>query len=192
MKSRMVAKLLAAIALISMKAGASVSTSVAVISIGQDAANLNAQYCNSSTHSHMWGDVDPNIFYICDEVSSTARKLRCPMGRGFFKGHGYYGCIPYNEWPACIDNSTRSDAAGSNATAQVCSDEEYLQQTWTAVDPNKFYICQEENNAPQLMNCEPGKGYVSTWTNGGHDSIHIVGCAAWEKWRMYMHCEGFY
>ncbi|XP_036325344.1 uncharacterized protein LOC118738514 [Rhagoletis pomonella] len=166
----------------------------ALISTGQNATNSNyVQYCNHTNRtSHMWGDVDPNVFYMCDEANNTTRKLQCPAGRGFFNGRGYYGCIPYDEWPACMDNggssSNRSELG--NSTAQVCRDEDHLRQTWAAVDPNKFYICQQADAEPLLLTCEPGKGYVSARV--GHSDTHIVGCAAWQQWRMYMQCEGFY
>ncbi|XP_018791278.1 PREDICTED: uncharacterized protein LOC108970394 [Bactrocera latifrons] len=161
--------------------------------------------CNSSTQPHMWGDVDPNIFYICDETSNATRQMRCPAGRGFFRGRGYSGCIPYADWPACLDspslpesqNSGSSGSQRSNATVEICKDELHLQQTWAAVNPNKFYICQSEHSEPLLLNCEAGKGYVSAWTGEGGgvhggEGTHIAGCAAWEKWRMYMHCTDFY
>lgn len=163
----------------------------------------DSNYCNSATQVRMWGDVDPNIFYICDEMTNATRQMRCPAGRGFFRGRGYSGCIPYAEWPACLDSrihslkSSSSGSQSSNATAKLCKDEMHLQQTWAAVDPNKFYMCQSEDSAPLLLNCEVGKGYVSAWAGergGVHsgESTHIVGCAAWQKWRKYMHCTDFY
>lgn len=177
---------------------------VSGVKANKPAQPTERKYCNSTATAHMWGDVDPNIFYICDEATNATRQMRCPTGRGFFRGRGYSGCIPYADWPACLDphslpesqNSSSGDER-NNATVELCKDEMQLQQTWAAVDPNKFYMCQSEQSAPLLLNCEAGKGYVSAWTGSGGgvhggEGTHIVGCAAWEKWRMYMHCMDFY
>ncbi|CAD6994208.1 unnamed protein product [Ceratitis capitata] len=212
MKLLMATKLLAAIAVIIALAAARVGNPAtsAIATAGEKVTKLSAQHCNSSRVTNptqwMWGDVNPNIYYICDESSNATRQLHCLAGRGFFNGRGHYGCLPYEKWPACLDangsSNSRSNKSSNASTADLCTDVGYLHETWPAVDPNKFHMCQQANTTPLLLNCESGKGYVSAWLggareaagkgHGGHEGTHIVGCATWEKWRMYMHCEDYY
>lgn len=140
-----------------------------------------------------WGDVDPNIFYICDTQTKKPLQLRCPEGRSFFLGLGFSGCIPYEQWPACIPN-------GHHEQVELC-DSEHMQQPWETVNPNKFYVCLRESIEPAILNCEPGKGFVhaivtvsGSSANGKLDggSSEIVGCANFEKWRSYMQCNDYY
>lgn len=159
--------------------------------------------CKSLTGA--WGDVDPNIFYICDTKTKKPLQLRCPEGRGFFLGLGYSGCIPYEQWPACVSR-------GHFEQVIVC-DSEHMQQPWESMNPNKFYVCLKETIEPTILNCEPGKGFVhaivTTTSNGsvggsaanvssrdGSNGVgvtsEIVGCANWEKWRNYMQCNDYY
>ncbi|XP_050321980.1 uncharacterized protein LOC126754111 [Bactrocera neohumeralis] len=202
MKWLTMANMQSPITLISLLAVVSgVKSNASISSANKPSQPTEPEYCNSTTQAHMWGDVNPNIFYICDESTNATRQMRCPAGRGFFRGRGYFGCIPYADWPACLDRrslpESQNSGSSGNATVELCKDEMHLQQTWAAVDPNKFYMCQSEHSAPLLLNCEAGKGYVSAWTGEGGgvhsgEGTHIVGCAAWEKWRMYMHCTDFY
>uniref|UniRef100_A0A0A1XNZ6 Glycoprotein G n=1 Tax=Zeugodacus cucurbitae TaxID=28588 RepID=A0A0A1XNZ6_ZEUCU len=188
----------------------SVKANASIAAANQPAAPNGLKSCNSTRQARMWGDVDPNVFHVCDEATNATRQMRCPAGRGFFNGRGYFGCIPYPEWPACIDRRSlihsqkhsHNSTSSANATLALCKDELHLQQTWAAVDPNKFYMCQNAESAPLLLNCEAGKGYVSAWVGDGHhgghggghggEATHIVGCTTWAKWRMYMQCTDFY
>ncbi|XP_065362457.1 uncharacterized protein LOC135955949 [Calliphora vicina] len=155
--------------------------------------------CKSLTGA--WGDVDPNIFYICDTQTKKPLQLRCPEGKGFFLGLGYSGCIPYDQWPACLTSGHLEQVA-------VC-DSEHMQQPWECMNPNKFYVCLKETIEPAILNCEPGRGFVhaivttSAGSGGGSGTrevngggvgttSEIVGCANWEKWRNYMHCNEYY
>lgn len=150
--------------------------------------NQNQGNCKSLTST--WGDVDPNIYYLCDMQTLQPVPLRCPEGRGYFHGLGYMGCIPFEEWPACLP-------PGAHEQVHVC-DSEHMQQPWETMNPNKFYICLQEAIEPMLLNCGQGKGFLHVHISGvggtddtGADS-EIVGCANWEKWRSYMQCTDYY
>ncbi|KAM7359461.1 uncharacterized protein ACRADG_012852 [Cochliomyia hominivorax] len=161
--------------------------------------------CKSLTGA--WGDADPNVFYICDTQTKKPLQLRCPEGRGFFLGIGYSGCIPFEQWPACISREHLEQV--------VICDSEHMQQPWESTNPNKFYVCLKETIEPTILNCEPGKGFVhaivaTSAGNGGGGAAsgsreggngngaivgatsEIVGCANWDKWRNYMHCNDYY
>ncbi|KAI8130614.1 hypothetical protein FF38_02762 [Lucilia cuprina] len=160
--------------------------------------NTSLGDCKSLTGA--WGDVDPNIFYICDTQTKKPLQLRCPEGKGFFLGLGYSGCIPFDQWPACI-------SSGHLEQVVVC-DSKHMQQPWECMNPNKFYVCLKESIEPTILNCETGKGFVhaivtTTTTNAGSGTresgttgtsttSEIVGCANWEKWRNYMQCNDYY
>ncbi|XP_037943780.1 uncharacterized protein LOC119685335 [Teleopsis dalmanni] len=128
----------------------------------------------------MWGDVNPNIYYICDALTNTAIQMRCPEGRGFFNGFGYYGCIPFEQWPACISAVTYVEAC----------DKDHMSEPWNTVNPNEFYMCLADKQKPLLLNCEPGRGFVNAAMEAGDNKV--LGCATWEKWREYMRCLNFY
>ncbi|XP_075149023.1 uncharacterized protein LOC142222658 [Haematobia irritans] len=152
--------------------------------------------CKSSTGT--WGDVDPNIYYLCDMQTKQPLALRCPEGRGYFNGLGYSGCIPFEDWPACV-------APRPLEQVHIC-DSEHMQQPWETMNPNKFYICLQETTEPMLLNCGQGKGFLHVHVSGngpkatgnastGADGVgdsEIVGCANWEKWRSYMQCTDYY
>lgn len=152
----------------------------------------NIDKCKSLTAT--WGDVDPNIFYLCDMQTKQPLSIRCPEGKGYFNGLGYSGCIPYDQWPACVAMSLHNQV-------HIC-DSDHMQQPWEAVNPNKFYICLQETTEPTLLNCGPGKGFVhatASLTGGNGTGATttagagaIVGCANWEKWRSYMKCTEYY
>ncbi|XP_017079647.1 uncharacterized protein LOC108113566 [Drosophila eugracilis] len=128
----------------------------------------------------MWGDPDPNIFYVCSDVGQPLQ-LECPPGRGFFSGLGYLGCVPYAQWPACRPSeeqvTTQLSAGCDRDTATVPS-------PWASPDPNQFYLCPGINATPLLLNCATGKGFVA--------SSEVVGCTDWTQWRRQMQCEAFY
>uniref|UniRef100_A0A1I8PP44 Chitin-binding type-2 domain-containing protein n=1 Tax=Stomoxys calcitrans TaxID=35570 RepID=A0A1I8PP44_STOCA len=147
--------------------------------------------CKSSTGT--WGDVDPNIFYLCDMQTKQPLTMRCPEGRGYFNGLGYSGCIPFEEWPACV-------ALSAHEQVHIC-DSEHMQQPWETMNPNKFYICLQETTEPMLLNCGQGKGFLHVRISSAPGSSReepndgdseIVGCANWEKWRSYMQCTDYY
>ncbi|XP_073820157.1 uncharacterized protein [Musca autumnalis] len=150
-----------------------------------------ASNCKSLTGT--WGDVDPNIYYLCDMETKQAIQLPCPDGRGYFNGLGYSGCIPYEQWPACVTQQAMEQV-------HIC-DSDHMQQPWETMNPNKFYICLQEAVEPMLLNCGQGKGFVHVRVSGsGRDNVgpdadgdsEIVGCANWEKWRSYMQCTDYY
>ena len=129
----------------------------------------------------MWGDVDPNIFYICDAQTQTPLQLRCPEGRGFFNGLGYKGCIPFEQWPACLKEPQ---------SPHYC-DGEHMTEPWETINPNKFFLCLREMTPPALVNCELGKGFVNMVVDST-TGAKIVGCARWQQWREYMNCTQYY
>ncbi|XP_030371644.1 uncharacterized protein LOC115625635 [Scaptodrosophila lebanonensis] len=145
----------------------------------------------------MWGDPNPNIFYVCNAADQTPLQLHCPEGRGFFDGLGFKGCLPYAHWPACrptaaqaaallevgCDSPNRSPSSSADNDG-VDDDDAHLQQPWATLDPNKFYMCPGIAATPLLLNCAGGKGFVQT--------SDIVGCADWLLWRQHMQCEKYY
>ncbi|XP_002023786.2 uncharacterized protein LOC6598752 [Drosophila persimilis] len=153
-----------------------------------DTHTMNAT-CKHATD--MWGDPNPNLFYICSADGQQPLQLQCPQGRGFFNGLGFLGCLPYDHWPAC-QMATAADAAvplatataTATATAGCDSDSEHFTQPWPAPDPNQFYMCPAAAATPLLLNCAPGKGFVAT--------SDAVGCADWSVWRRQMQCEDYY
>uniref|UniRef100_A0A1I8NL80 Chitin-binding type-2 domain-containing protein n=1 Tax=Musca domestica TaxID=7370 RepID=A0A1I8NL80_MUSDO len=154
-----------------------------------------AEVGNCKSLTSTWGDVDPNIYYLCDMERKQPIRLHCPDGRGYFNGLGYAGCIPYEQWPACVAQQAREQV-------HTC-DSDHMQQPWEAMNPNKFYICLQEAMEPMLLNCGQGKGFVHVHVSGGRRDDddyaapdvgdgEIVGCANWEKWRRYMQCTDYY
>jgi len=127
----------------------------------------------------MWGDPDPNIFYVCSDGQPL--QLECPPGRGFFSGLGYLGCVPYGQWPACRPSeeqvATELSAGCDRNTGAVPS-------PWASPDPNQFYLCPGSKATPLLLTCAGGKGFVA--------SSEVVGCADWPTWRRQLQCEAFY
>ncbi|KAH8381503.1 hypothetical protein KR093_006867 [Drosophila rubida] len=137
--------------------------------------------CKHATN--MWGDPNPNIFYVCTAADQTPLQLHCPQGRGFFNGLGHRGCLPFDQWPACRSLnptpplSPAVDCDGSK-TAKT------IHQPWATLDPNQFYMCPGVNATPLLLSCAPGKGFVQT--------SQSVGCADWPHWRRQMQCESYF
>ncbi|KAM8706236.1 hypothetical protein ACLKA7_010502 [Drosophila subpalustris] len=148
--------------------------------------------CKHATN--MWGDPNPNIFYVCNAADQTPLQLQCPQGRGFFNGHGHLGCLPYDQWPACRLTTEQASAqlvAGcdgqnnnTNNSSRNGKQQKTIQQPWASVDPNQFYMCPGVNATPLLLSCAPGKGFVQT--------AQTVGCADWPQWRRQMQCEAFF
>ncbi|KAH8363392.1 hypothetical protein KR084_009539 [Drosophila pseudotakahashii] len=135
----------------------------------------------------MWGDPDPNIFYVCsrrsdsesasDDSGGQPLQLECPPGRGFFSGLGYLGCLPYAQWPACRPSEEQMAA---ELSAGCDSDT----RPWASPDPNKFYLCPGPKATPLLLSCSGGKGFVA--------NSEVVGCADWPQWRRQLQCEDYY
>ncbi|KAH8417774.1 hypothetical protein KR222_005748, partial [Zaprionus bogoriensis] len=129
----------------------------------------------------MWGDPNPNIFYVCSAADQMPLQLQCPQGRGFFNGLGHLGCLPYDQWPACrpaTEQASAQLAAGCDNGAKT------KEQPWAAADPNRFYMCPGANATPLLLSCASGKGFVQ--------SPLTVGCADWSLWRRHMQCEEYF
>ncbi|KAH8294878.1 hypothetical protein KR018_003802 [Drosophila ironensis] len=124
----------------------------------------------------MWGDPDPNIFYVCSDGGQPLQ-LRCPTGRGFFNGLGHLGCLPFGYWPACqpAERAAKLSAAGCDGVSSP---------PWASEDPNQFYMCPPVGGTPLLLSCAAGKGFVAT--------SRVAGCADWALWRQQMQCEAFY
>lgn len=151
---------------------------------------------NNTTCKHatnMWGDPNPNIFYVCSAADQQPLQLQCPQGRGFFNGLGHLGCLPYEEWPACRLTAEQASAqltAGCDSTGsssgnvQAGDEAKTKDQPWATADPNRFYMCPGVNATPLLLSCASGKGFVQT--------ALTVGCADWPQWRRQMQCEDFY
>ncbi|XP_034114821.1 uncharacterized protein LOC117574892 [Drosophila albomicans] len=143
--------------------------------------------CKHATN--MWGDPNPNIFYVCTAADQMPLQLHCPQGRGFFNGLGHLGCLPYDQWPACRSlNFTATSAAPSAVDCDSGSGSQIAKtiqhQPWATLDPNQFYMCPGVNATPLLLNCAPGKGFVQT--------SQSVGCADWPHWRRQMQCESYF
>lgn len=147
------------------------------------AATTDPDTTTNATCRHatdMWGDPDPNIFYVCSDGGQPLQ-LECPPGRGFFSGLGYLGCLPYDHWPACRPSEEQVAAqlsAGCDTTTGI------VPSPWASPDPNRFYLCPSINATPLLLNCAAGRGFVS--------SSEVVGCADWSQWRRQMECEAYY
>ncbi|KAH8283925.1 hypothetical protein KR054_005429, partial [Drosophila jambulina] len=124
----------------------------------------------------MWGDPDPNIFYVCSDAGQPLQ-LQCPPGRGFFSGLGHVGCLPFAQWPACLP-------APDEQVNVACDSGEHLLSPWASADPNQFYLCPGPSTTPLLLTCAAGKGFLST--------EEAVGCADWSLWRRQMECEAYY
>ncbi|XP_030573815.1 uncharacterized protein LOC115772022 [Drosophila novamexicana] len=142
-------------------------------------ASVAATNATCKHATNMWGDPNPNIFYVCSVADQMPLQLHCPQGRGYFNGHGHLGCLPYDQWPACrptMELVAAQLAAGCNSSESNAKD-----QPWATLDPNQFYMCPGVNSAPLLLSCAPGKGFVQT-----------VGCADWSLWRRQMQCEAYY
>ncbi|XP_034486941.1 uncharacterized protein LOC117791330 [Drosophila innubila] len=145
--------------------------------------------CKHATN--MWGDPNPNIFYVCNVADQMPLQLQCPQGRGFFNGHGHLGCLPYDQWPACRLTAEQASAqlvAGCDGQQQQQQQQQQqaktMHQPWATMDPNQFYMCPGVNATPLLLSCAPGKGFVQT--------AQTSGCADWPQWRRQMQCEGFF
>lgn len=146
--------------------------------------------CKHATN--MWGDPNPNIFYVCSAADQQPLQLQCPQGHGFFNGLGHLGCLPYERWPACrltaeqasaqlaagCDSSSPDEGDGNNDEAKT------KDQPWATADPNRFYMCPGVSAAPLLLSCASGKGFVQT--------ALMVGCADWPQWRRQMQCEDYF
>uniref|UniRef100_A0A6P4EGX6 Uncharacterized protein LOC108043300 n=1 Tax=Drosophila rhopaloa TaxID=1041015 RepID=A0A6P4EGX6_DRORH len=125
----------------------------------------------------MWGDPDPNIFYVCSDGGEPLQ-LECPAGRGFFSGLGYLGCLPFAHWPACRPSEEQVDAT------QLSAGCDSQPPPWASPDPNQFYLCPGPDATPLLLNCAAGKGFVA--------NSEVTGCADWSQWRRQMQCEAYY
>ncbi|BFF92090.1 uncharacterized protein DMAD_10223 [Drosophila madeirensis] len=160
--------------------------------LGAARATSDPDTATNATCKHatdMWGDPNPNLFYVCSEDGQQPLQLQCPQGRGFFNGLGYLGCLPFDHWPACQlatdATATATATTTAAATAAACdSDSAHFTQPWPATDPNQFYMCPATAATPLLLNCAPGKGFVAT--------SDAVGCADWTVWRREMQCEDYY
>ncbi|XP_023036149.1 uncharacterized protein LOC6650598 [Drosophila willistoni] len=156
---------------------------VPLLVLGQASVMDTATNATCKHATDMWGDPNPNIFYVCAVVDEkqTPLQLHCPQGRGFFNGLGYLGCLPYDHWPACrptVEQTNVQLAAGCDNQSQAET------QPWPTQDPNQFYMCPGIAAVPLLLSCAPGKGFVAT--------MATVGCADWSVWRRQMQCEEFY
>ncbi|XP_017846286.1 uncharacterized protein LOC108602651 [Drosophila busckii] len=139
----------------------------------------------------IWGDPNPNIYYVCSVADQIPLQLHCPQGRGFFNGLGYLGCVPYEHWPACQpayrnaqqeqhqQQQQQSCKRNSSSLAAHTKD-----QPWATLNPNQFYICANADATPMLLSCASGKGFVQT--------PQTVGCADWMQWRRQMGCEAYF
>ncbi|XP_043655916.1 uncharacterized protein LOC122621946 [Drosophila teissieri] len=133
----------------------------------------------------MWGDPDPNIFYVCsDGDGGQPLQLECPPGRGFFSGLGYLGCVPYGHWPACRPTEEQVAAQLSAGCDSTTTTPGIVPSPWAAPDPNRFYLCPSPGATPLLLSCAAGRGFVA--------SAEMVGCADWTQWRRQMECEAYY
>ncbi|KAH8381821.1 hypothetical protein KR009_000446 [Drosophila setifemur] len=150
-----------------------------------DTTTTNAT-CRHATD--MWGDPDPNIFYVCSDGGQPLQ-LQCPPGRGFFNGQGHLGCLPFAQWPACRPTeeqlAIQLSAGCDSGPEQQQKQQQYPPVPWAAPDPNQFYMCPSAPSAtPLLLTCGSGKGFVST--------SEVAGCADWLLWRRQLQCEAFY
>ncbi|EDV90631.1 GH14237 [Drosophila grimshawi] len=135
-------------------------------------ASVAATNATCKHATNMWGDPNPNIFYVCNTLDQRPLQLHCPQGRGFFNGLGHLGCLPYDQWPACRPNATQ--------LTRSCSRE--VEHPWASIDPNQFYMCPGADANPILLNCAAGRAFIQS-----------VGCSAdWSHWRRHMHCESFF
>ncbi|KAH8312347.1 hypothetical protein KR044_010331, partial [Drosophila immigrans] len=142
------------------------------------AAAATNRTCKHATD--MWGDPNPNIFYVCSGAADQMPlQLHCPQGRGFFNGLGHLGCLPFDQWPAC--SPTDSVQLAVDCDSKMAKT---IQQPWATLDPNQFYMCPGVNATPLLLSCAPGKGFVQT--------SQSVGCADWPHWRRQMQCESYF
>ncbi|XP_052848451.1 uncharacterized protein LOC128259873 [Drosophila gunungcola] len=147
----------------------------------QGEASAAADTTTNATCRHaadMWGDPDPNIFYVCSDGGQPLQ-IRCPAGRGFFSGLGHLGCLPFAHWPAC-----RPSEEQVATTTAGCDADGHLASPWASPDPNQFYLCSGPNGTPLLLNCAAGKGFVA--------NSEATGCADWSHWRRQMQCEAYY
>ncbi|XP_023174691.1 uncharacterized protein LOC111602023 [Drosophila hydei] len=140
-------------------------------------ASVEATNATCKHATNMWGDPNPNIFYVCSVADQMPLQLHCPQGRGFFNGHGHLGCLPYDHWPAC--RPTVELTSSCNSSTVHAKD-----QPWAALDPNQFYMCPGVKATPLLLDCTSGKGFVQT--------AKTRGCAEWSHWRREMQCEAYY
>ncbi|KAH8232682.1 hypothetical protein KR032_011431 [Drosophila birchii] len=150
------------------------------VSASTDPITTTTATCRHATD--MWGDPDPNIFYVCSDAGQPLQ-LRCPAGRGFFSGLGHVGCLPFAEWPACLPAPEEPVVMGSSSS-DGCDSGEHLLSPWASADPNQFYLCPGPSSTPLLLTCAAGKGFLAT--------EEAVGCADWALWRRQMDCEAYY
>ncbi|EDW16580.2 uncharacterized protein LOC6575101 [Drosophila mojavensis] len=150
---------------------------MAMLRVADASAEATNATCKHATN--MWGDPNPNIFYVCSVADQMPLQLHCPQGRGFFNGHGHLGCLPYDQWPACRPTVEPASSCNGNGSAAHAKD-----QPWATLDPNRFYMCPGVNAAPLLLDCTSGKGFVQT--------AKTRGCADWSHWRREMQCEAYY
>lgn len=146
-------------------------------SASSDLDTTTTATCRHATD--MWGDPDPNIFYVCSDAGQPLQ-LRCPAGRGFFSGLGHVGCLPFAQWPACLPPEEQVVAGSSDG----CDSAEHLLSPWASADPNQFYLCPGPSATPLLLTCPEGRGFLAT--------EEAVGCADWSLWRRQMECEAYY
>ncbi|KAH8326061.1 hypothetical protein KR067_000504 [Drosophila pandora] len=128
----------------------------------------------------MWGDPDPNIFYVCSDGGQPLQ-LQCPPGRGFFNGLGHLGCLPFSDWPACRPTE---EQVAAQLSAGCDSSNQQPPAPWSSPDPNQFYMCPSVAATPLVLTCAAGKGFVTT--------TEVTGCADWSLWRRQMQCEAYY
>ncbi|EDW98591.1 uncharacterized protein LOC6538355 [Drosophila yakuba] len=148
------------------------------------ASAANTDTTTNATCRHatdMWGDPDPNKFYVCSDGGQPLQ-LECPPGRGFFSGLGYLGCLPYGHWPAC--RPTEEQVAAQLSAGCDSTTTGHVPSPWASPDPNRFYLCPSTDATPLLLNCAAGRGFVA--------SSEMVGCADWSQWRRQMECEAYY